>query len=119
MALKTAPEAPAGGAQDFPRLTDYVGRIVVLEPMQEKTIDTKYKDGSQITECIAWWWDEKKKSLEEIGEVGVFWGAVRAQLKEALATNDQVVGRLIQNGRRYELDSVPAAVVSAIAEKLF
>ncbi len=119
MALKTATEAPAGGAQDFPRLTDYLGRIVILEPLEEKTVDTKFKDASELTECVAWYWDEKKKAVEEIGQVSVFWRAVRAQLEVAVKTHDQVVGRLVQNGRRYELDPVTDATVAAIAEKFF
>ena len=119
MALKTATEAPQGGAQDFPRLADYVGRVVVLEPIEEKTVDTKFKEGSNVTECVAWWWDEKKKTIEEIGQVSVFWGAVRAQLREALASKDQVAGRLVLNGRRYELDPVTDGTISAIAEKFF
>ena len=119
MALKTATEAPAGGGQDFPKLTDYIGRIIVLEPMKEVIGSTKFKEDSHRIECVAWWWDEKKKSVEEIGQVSVFWSAVRAQLSDALASNDQVAGRLVQNGQRYELDPVTDDVLAAIAEKFF
>ena len=119
MALKTATEAPESGGQDFPELKDYIGRIVIFEPMKEVVGDTKFKKDSHRIECVAWWYDEKKKSVEEIGQVSVFWNAVRAQLSEALTTGDQVAGRLVQNGRRYELDPITDDVLAAIAEKFF
>ena len=117
MTLMNAPTPPSGG-EDFPRLVDYVGKIVILEPLQSRNFDTRFGKDKTVTECIAWWWDEGTGSLREIGQVSVFWSAVRVQLAAALEQKSQVAGRLINAGRRYELQALPTETVTAIQAHL-
>lgn len=117
--LKSAGAPPASAGADFPDLKDYVGKVVILEPLRERVIETKYNPETEVTDCVAWWWDPKAKEAKEIGTVNVFWSAVRAQLHEAVSTRDQVVGRLMQNGRRWELEEVDEKTLAEIAEKFF
>jgi hypothetical protein len=118
--LKSAGEAPP--TKDFtdrPDLKNWLGKVVILEPIRERTIPTKYNATTEVTDCLAWAWNEKTEEVEEIGEVDIFWGAIRAQLHDAIAGHDQVVGTLKMVGKRMELEPVPEAVLEQIAPKFF
>lgn len=116
MALKlTAPPAPPEGGGDFPKLGDYLGQIVILGPTEETTVKTPHSDDSKCTRCIGWAWAGGK--LEDLGTVLVFWARVRAQLHDAIATGDYVVGRLVKDGRSFILERVTTTETLATIEK--
>ena len=100
-----APGAPPeSSTEDFPKLADYMGQIVILGPTEETTIDTKYKQGQKATRCVGWAWVDRK--LVTLGDLLVFWGKVRAQLAPAIEAGSYVVGRIVKDGRSYILDPV-------------
>ena len=113
--LVQAPPAPDMG--EFPKLTDYVGSILVLGPTAEETVVTKSFGDSEAVRAVGWAWNGK--TLEDLGTVLVFWGRVRAQLRPAIESGDYVVGRLRKDGRAYILDpEIPEATLKAIGNQL-
>lgn len=110
------PAAPEGG-QDYPQLKDQLGHVVILTPMEEKTITTE-RGTAEVTNCVCLSWDETTKKVQDVGTVTVFWKAVRAQLHDAVGTDAYVIGRLMMHGRRFELDPVEDSVMEAIGAQL-
>ncbi len=118
--LKSAGKVPpARNYTERPDLKGWLGKVVILEPIRERTIETRFDPTTEVTDCLAWSWNEKTEEVEEIGEVGVFWRAIRTQLHDAIAQRDQVVGILKLNGKRMELEPVPETVLEQIAPKFF
>lgn len=118
--LKSAGKVPpARNFTERPDLKGWLGKVVILEPIRERTVETKFNSTTEVTDCLAWSWNEKTEEVEEIGEVGVFWKAIRTQLHDAIAQRDQVVGTLRMVGKRMELEPVPEAVLEQIAPKFF
>jgi len=102
--LTAPPAPPETSTQDYPKLADYMGQVVVLGPTEEVTIDTQYKPTQKATRCVGWAWVTGK--LVDLGDILVFWGKVRAQLHEAIASGAYVVGRIVKDGRSYVLETV-------------
>ena len=114
MKINTPPTAPVGGE----RLGEYLGSDLVLMPLRTDVIDTVQGE-SPVTICKGWSWTGT--ALNQIGEVMVFWSRVRAQLAPFVDSGEAVMGKLIKNGRAYELaDSTPdvAAAMTKALEAL-
>jgi hypothetical protein len=104
--------------EEFAKLGDYLGKVLIMEPTEETTIDTSYGPDSPVTKVVAMAYDESKKKIETLGDQLVFWRAVRSQLHDAIESGSVVVGRLVKNGRRFELDEVDSHVLEAIDKLL-
>lgn len=116
MAVRRAPAPPEGG-QDFPKLTDHLGRVLILEPTEETTIETN-RGESEITRAVAMVYNEATKKVEDLGDVTVFWKRLRAQLHDAIAAQDTIVGRLMMTGRAYVLQDVDDATLKTIEKQM-
>ena len=110
-----APAAPPQGTATFPRLSEYLGQVVVLGPTEEVEVDTQYGGGKPAVRCIGWAWVNGK--LVDLGTVLVFWGKVRAQLRPAIESGSYVVARIVKSGKAYILDPVTDEVTLKAIEQ--
>lgn len=113
--FKSPPPAPEKTA-DFANLGDHINQVVVILATEEITVTTKFNEASPAMKAVAWWFTEKEGTCREIGTVTIFWGAVRAQLKDCIG--DYVIGRLIKDGRRYQLEPVRESLAAEVQKAL-
>lgn len=103
---------------EFSNLGEYKGRIVIITPISEDVIETAKFGAREIIRATASVFDEASGKVSGLGEVTVWWAKVQAQLREALAEERTVVGRLVQNGRAFELEGLDDAT-QALVEKVY
>ena len=108
------PPAPEGGT--FEKLGNYLNQVVALEPISEEVIATAKYGDSPAMKCVGWAWSDGK--LVDLGTVLVFWGKVRAQLREILAQQGTVIAKLGKVGQAYVLEPAPADTAKKIKAAL-
>jgi hypothetical protein len=103
---------------DMVKLADYLGKVVILVPLRSSTMTTSASDNSEVTHCDAWLWAHD--SLAHLGEIPVFQGRVRAQLRPLVGTGEAIIGTLVRNakdkGQPYELEEVPQTVLTNVVD---
>ena len=113
--LIAPPPAPESEGT-FPKLAEYLGQIVVLEPTEELELDTSYKKSSPATRCVGWAFVGGK--LVDLGDLLIFWRKVRAQLHDAIESKAVVVGRIVKDGRSYTLEPADDAIMEKVRAAL-
>ena len=117
MPLTNAPAAPE--QDDFPKLADYIGRIVVLAPQKTRTVTTTYGEKT-VTDALCWCLTERKSKLDEVGQASVFGDALRTQIGES-EPGHFVAGRLMlggRNGKRQELGALDEETLKLVDKLL-
>jgi hypothetical protein len=115
MPLFQAPPPPESVAGDFNQLGDFVGFPIVLRPDSSDRIDTS-NGPSDIIRAEGWVWNAETKTLDELGEVTVFWVKVRAQLGGMVGTGNAVSGRIKRQGRAYVFEDLDVDTEDQIAK---
>lgn len=115
--LTNAPPPPES-ADDFPRLSEYMGRVLCLTPTGRRTITTTYGT-KDVLDATAWCLTERQGKLSEVGSVSIFGKALQAQVGDE--SGSFTVGRLImggRNGKRQELAPVDDETLKLIDGQL-
>lgn len=116
--IHNAPPVPEGTGEDFPKMKDQVGRIVILAPTAHEQITSEQYGTSDTIKCVTMVFNEKTQKVEDLGTMNVFWKKMKAQLEPAIGSDAYVIGRIMPTGKSYALQPVSAEDEKAISKQL-